>query len=154
LSAFNLAKAHLLTAVDLLGENCWENHYHLTLSIHNLLASVLSGNGSMLECLDLIETISKKCICSRDGYLTQVIRLEILACINRLEECLNASMTMLTELQFPKIPTNPGLTSILPAILGVKKLLKPFSSEDILSLPLCTDCRIQHAMRICKKSSS
>jgi hypothetical protein len=60
-------------------------------------------------------------------------------------------MTMLAELEHPKIPTNPGFTSILPAILGVKKLLKPLSGDVILNLPLCSDCRIQHAMRICKK---
>jgi predicted ATPase len=83
LSAFNLAKSHLLIALDLLGKDCWETHYNLTLSINNLLTSVLSGNVSMLECLDLIDTISVKCMHPRDGYLTQAIRLELLACINR-----------------------------------------------------------------------
>jgi predicted ATPase len=153
-SAFNHAKSNLLIALDLLGEGCWEKYYSLTLSINNLLASVLSSNGSMQECLDLADSIMEKCVCPEDRYHSQIIRLESLTCFNRLEECINSSMRMLSELQLPRIPSNPGLTSILPAIMGVKKLLKPLSHEDILSLPLCKDGRIQHVMKICKQNVS
>jgi predicted ATPase len=150
-SAFNLAKSHLMISLELLGEHCWRDHYEMTLKVSNLLASVLSGNGSMLECLDLIEKISQHCTSPEDRYFTQVIRLEILTCIHRLEDCIQASMTMLSELRFPKIPSHPGYSMIVSSVMEVKRILKTLSSEEILSLPLCNDKRIQHAVKIRKE---
>jgi predicted ATPase len=150
LSAFNVAQNHLETSLELLGVNCWEIHYDLTLTISNLLASVLTGNGLMDQSLKLIDQISERSNCVDDRCDAQILKLEVLACINQLDQCFELSQKILVQLKLPKVPLNPGLITIIPAMLAVKKMLKPFTSEDILILPLCENSRIQRAVKICK----
>jgi predicted ATPase len=150
MSAFKLAQHYLEVSLELLGGDCWESHYALTLKISNVLASVLSGNGLMSQSLLLIEEINERCKSSEDRRDTQIIKLDILACTNQLDRCLEESQKMLTELRFPTVPLNPRLMQIVPAILGVKRMLKRHSVEDILAMPLCNDKRIQHIMKIRK----
>jgi predicted ATPase len=150
MSAFKLAQNYLEVSLELLGGDCWETHYALTLKISNVLASVLSGNGLMSQSLLLIDEINDRCKSSEDRRHTQILKLDILACTNQLDRCLEESQKMLTELRFPTIPLNPGLMQIVPAILGVKRMLKRKSVEDILAMPLCDDKRIQHVLKIRK----
>jgi predicted ATPase len=150
MSAFKLAQSYLEVSLELLGGNCWETHYLLTLKISNLLASVLSGNGLMSESLVLIDEINVHCKCLEDRHDTQIIKLDILACTNQLDRCLEESQKMLAESRFPVLSFDPGLIQIVPAILGVKRLLKRLSIEDIVIMPLCNDKRIQHVIKIRK----
>jgi predicted ATPase len=149
-NAFKLAQTHLEKSLEVLGEKCWEIHYDLTLEISNLLASVLLGNGLMSQSTNLIDHICENSKCSDDRRDAQIVKLEILACTNHLDQCLEFSKEMLSELQLFPIPSNPGLRDIIIAMASVQRLLRPLSSEDILNLPICNDCKIQHAMKICK----
>jgi predicted ATPase len=149
LSAFNLAR-NFEISLEILGENCWENHYSLTLTINSLLASVLSASGLMNESLHLIANISENCKRVEDRYDTQILRLEILACINDLDECFAVSKVLLSDLRIPSVSLNPSTTSIFAAIFKLKRSFSALSHEDVLALPRCEDKRIQHAMKICR----
>jgi predicted ATPase len=149
-SALNVAQNHLETSLELLGRNCWDIHYDLTLAISNMLAAVLTGNGLMDQSIKLIDQISERSNCVNDRCEAQILKLEVLACMNQLDKCFELSQDIFAELNLPKLPLNPGLTTIIPAMLAVKKRLKPLTSEDILKLPRCENIRVQHAVKICK----
>jgi len=149
-SAFNVAQNYLEISLELLGAHCWDTHYDLTLTISNMLASVLTGNGLMVQSLKLIDEISERSNCVDDRCEAQILKLEVLACMNQLDQCFELSQKILAELKLPKVPLNPGLTSIIAAMLAIKEMLKPLTSEDILKLPLCENSRIQHAIKICE----
>jgi predicted ATPase len=151
-NAFKLAQSYLEKSLEILGEKCWEIHYHLTLRISNLMASVLLGNGLMDQSMHLIDHICMNCTNSDDSREAQIVKLEILACTNQLDRCLEMSQGMLSELRICAIPSNPGLRDIIIAMAKVQRLLRPLSSENILDLPICKDCKIQHAMKICKET--
>ena len=106
------------------------------------LASVLLSNGSMDECLCLIDQIYRRSRCEEDRYEAQFLHVEVLASLNRLTECIQVSMSILSQLGHRKLPKNPSLVHIIPGIMGVKKLLRNKSDADLLSLPDCEDKRL------------
>ena len=141
-SAFNMAQDFLKTGINLLGMRPWTQQYELTLEINNKLAFVLFNNGSMDECLRLIDQIYRRSRCEEDRYEAQFLHVEVLASLNRLNECIDVTMNILSQLGHRKLPKNPSLLHIISCLVGVKKLLRNKSNADLLSLPLCEDKRL------------
>jgi predicted ATPase len=146
-SAFKMAQDFLEPGIDLLGMRRWTHQYELTLKISNKLAFVLFGNGSMDVCLCLIDQIYIRSRCEEDRYEAQFLHVEVLASLNRLNECIDVSMSILSQLGHRKLPKNPSLLHIIPGLVGVKKLLRNKSDQDLLSLPLCDDKRLLAIIR-------
>jgi histidine kinase len=146
-SAFKMAQGFLETGIDLLGMRRWTKQYDVTLEISNKLAFVLFSNGSMDECLQLIDQIYRRSICKEDRYEAQFLHVEVLASLNRLTECIAVSMSILLQLGHHKLPKNPSLLHIIPGIVGVKKLLRNKSDANLLSLPVCEDKRLLAILR-------
>jgi predicted ATPase len=146
-SAFKMAQDFLATGIDLLGMRRWSQQYELTLEISNKLAFVLFSNGSMDECLGMIDQIYRRSRCDEDRYEAQFLHVEVLASLNRLTECIDVSLSIVSQLGHRKLPKNPSLLQILPGIVGVKKLLRNKSDADLLSLPLCDDKRLLAILR-------
>jgi predicted ATPase len=146
-SAFNMAQDFLETGIDLLGMRRWTQQYQLTLALSNKLAFVLFSNGSMDECLRLVDQIYCHSRCDEDRYEAQFLHVEVLASLNRLDECIKVSMSILSQLGHRKLPKNPSLLHIILGIVRVKKLLKNKSDADLLNLPRCEDRRILAIIR-------
>jgi hypothetical protein len=111
---------------------------------------VLSGNGLMLQAMKVIETIIENCLSENDQLDAKVIRIEVLACTNQLDQCLSEGKNLLSSLFPTLMPLNAGFTKVIPALVNIKRSLKLLTAEDILSLPECNDIRIQCAMKISK----
>jgi hypothetical protein len=146
-SAFKMAEGFLETGIELLGINRWRKQYELTLELSNKLAFVLFSNGSMESSLSLIGQIYQQSKCDEDRHEVQFLHVEVLASLNRLSECIDTSMKILSQMGHPKLPKNPGLVHIISGIAGVKKLLKNKTDADLLSLPVCHDKRILSIIR-------
>ena len=148
-SAFKMAQDFLETGIDLLGMRRWTHQYELTLKISIKLAFVLFSNGSMDECLRLIDQIyiRSRSRCEEDRYEAQFLHVEVLASLNRLNECIDVTMSILSQLGHRKLPKNPNLLHIIAGLVGVKKLLRKKSDNDLLSLPLCEDKRLLAIIR-------
>jgi len=115
-----------------------------------MLASVLYGNGLMLQSLKVIDEISEKSVCDTDKRDAQITRIEIFACTNQLDECLSEGKNMLSKLLPSLIPLNASFVRIASALINIKNSLKHLSAEDILTLPECEDSQVQCAMKISK----
>jgi predicted ATPase len=149
-NAFKIAQEYLETSLEILGSNRWKKQYHLTLKVSNLLSSILLGNGLMEETLSLVDEIFHHAICEEDQIRAQIYRIHVLACVNRLEECLEAGLKALCSLGYPKLPKNPNLIHIIPLFYKIRKLMKSMRDEDVLSLKSCDESRIHNLLEICK----
>lgn len=138
-NAFKLAATFLEAGIELLGTRRWNTHYDLVLTLTNTFASVLFARGRMEESLCVVEEIYRHTRCHEDRWEAQFIHVEVLACTNRLKECINVERQILKGLGHPRIPMKPGVVHIVPGIISVKILLKEKTDEDLLNLPACTD---------------
>jgi predicted ATPase len=149
-SAFKSAKEYLEIVIELLGDDPWKDNYSLTMDAHLSLSSSLFGNGSMDEALHCINEICRESRNQDDLMKSKILQLEVLSCNNKVEECINLSLQLLSELGLPKIPKIPGLRNILVCFFRVNRLLRNMKDDDILNLPECHDTRILNTLRICK----
>jgi predicted ATPase len=150
LSAFRIAQEYLEISLEVLGCNRWKSHYDLTLKVSNLLSTILLGNGLMEETSGLVDEIFHHAICEDDQIGAQILRLQILACVNRLEECLEAGMKVLCSLGHRRLPKNPNLFHIIPLFSKIRRRMKNMKDEDILCLKVCDDKRIFSILEVCK----
>jgi predicted ATPase len=146
-SAFKMAEGFLDTGIEVLGMNRWSKQYDLTLDLSNKLAFVLFSNGSMEMSLSLIEQIYQQAKCNDDRQEVQFLHVEVLASLNRLSECIDTSMIILSQIGHRKLPKNPGSVHMISGIAGVKKLLKNKTDADLLTLPVCKDKKILSIIR-------
>jgi predicted ATPase len=149
-TAFKIAQQYLETCLEVLGLNRWKLQYNLTLKVSNLLSSILLGNGLMEETLRLVDEIFDHSTCEDDQIRAQILRIQVLACVNRLEECLEAGMKALCSLGHHRLPKNPNIIHILPMFFKVRRSIKILKDEDILSLKSCDEKRIKFLLEICK----
>lgn len=146
-NALKLASTFLESGLGLLDLYRWDEHYDLTLQMTNALAKVHFASGRMKKALSFVEEIYNQANCRDDEREAQFVHVEVLACTNRLAECLEVGLRILKDLGHSSVPRKPGLIHIIPGIIGVKKLLRGMTDDDLLTLPLCSDPKLLVIMR-------
>jgi predicted ATPase len=139
--SFQLASNLLETGIEILGITRWKKQYRLTLEITNLLSSVVFSIGFMESCLCLVEEIYLHSKCLKDRYKAQILHVDVLVSLNRLEECIDFSFKTLISLGHPKIPAKPSVPYIIYCFLVATRLIGNKTDEFLTSIPICDDAK-------------
>ncbi|HLO89506.1 MAG TPA: AAA family ATPase [Nostocaceae cyanobacterium] len=146
-TAYTTAVKYFSLAIELLAEDCWQNHYHLTLALYEEAcdAAYLCGE------FDQMEKFAEKVIHSGKSLLdkVKVYEIKIQACIvqNKLAEAVKIAfyVLQLIDIKFPEAPTQSDIQQAFQTTavnLGDRKI------ADLINLPEMTDPNILAAMRI------
>ncbi|MDX2099859.1 MAG: diguanylate cyclase [Leptolyngbyaceae cyanobacterium bins.59] len=148
--AHKAALAYLEQGIALLGEETWQHHYDLTLSLHNegVKAAFLSAD---LQTLDrLTAAVMQRTTTALDRVTVSAIKIEAYGIYGRLTEAVATGIEMLAQLGivFPEQPTS---ATILRAFEQIEQLTTAIGVDRLLSLPEMTDPHILAALSLLVK---
>ncbi|MCP4112043.1 MAG: AAA family ATPase [Desulfobacteraceae bacterium] len=133
-SAFDYFKAGL----SLLGKDCWEKQYEMTLEIHVEAAEAACLNSEFRQMEKIALSVLEKSRSLLDEI--KIYNVRILACMarNRLSDAIKIALPVLKRLGI-KIPEKPDKLYILSNLLRTKLILAVKKEENLIDLPEMTD---------------
>jgi predicted ATPase/signal transduction histidine kinase len=146
-AAYSTAFNYFKTGIILLGENCWERQYDLSLSMHTeaAAAAYLSGNFDEMEKLTSIVLDNAKNLL--DKINTYEIKIQANFAQKKMRETFEIAFTVLKQLGI-SLPKKPNKLSIVKEVLRTKLALRDKNIEDLNNLPLTTNKHALARLRI------
>jgi predicted ATPase/signal transduction histidine kinase/tRNA A-37 threonylcarbamoyl transferase component Bud32 len=147
-TAYETALRYLKVGLELLTEDCWQNHYDLTLALHIEAVEVEYLNTHFEEAQKLTEIVFQKSKELLDRIKVYEIKMHFYFSQNQMREAIDIALQILSELGI-FLPQEPEALS-----LATEKLQQELSSwrgekiEDLQHLPTMTDPYKIAAMRI------
>ncbi len=137
-AAFSIGVVYVRTAIRLLPDNSWQQHYDLTLSVYNeaVLASYLFLNLAEMEKYVEIILSSTQNILHRS--VAYEYRLLSLIGQNKSQQAVEAILTIFNLLGVT-IPPEPSGPETMAIFGEVQTMLTSMNQETIANLPLMTD---------------
>ncbi|MBK8884551.1 MAG: hypothetical protein IPN67_19995 [Bacteroidales bacterium] len=152
-NAYESSMKYLTTGIELLGSNCWEYNYALTLNLLIETADTyfLSGDYERMEKM-------VKVALSHAGLLLERIKIyeiiiQSLIARGRLPEAVSTAIEILSQLGV-SISRKPYRFFVMLNVLRIHVLLRRIDVEDLRRLPEMTDPNCLAAMRILFNAAS
>ncbi|MEG4347861.1 AAA family ATPase [Microcoleus sp. A003_D6] len=146
-TAYLAASEYATKGIQLLGANCWQQCYDITLALHDLAAEVACLSGDFKQMEQIVDEVLQNARQLLDK--VKVYEVRILADVAQSHQP-QAIKTALSALKlfgvvFPEQPTNADNTQTLQE---TQDLLKGRDVADLLELPKMTDLQALAVMRI------
>ncbi|MEG3895647.1 MULTISPECIES: AAA family ATPase [unclassified Microcoleus] len=146
-TAYLAASEYATKGIQLLGANCWQQCYDITLALHDLAAEVACLSGDFKQMEQIVDEVLQNARQLLDK--VKVYEVRILADVAQSQQP-QAIKTALSALKlfgvvFPEQPTNADNTQTLQQ---TQDLLKGRDVADLLELPKMTDLQALAVMRI------
>jgi PAS domain S-box-containing protein len=145
--AFESALRYVMAGVDLLGNDGWQQHYGLMLSLHLEGAEAAYLCSRYADSARLIESVLLHAGTLLDRVQAHEISIHSLISQNRYEDAMDEASGILNQLGV-FLPQNPGRLRILLGLIRTKILLHGISLQDLKNLPPMSDPFKAAAMRI------
>jgi predicted ATPase/signal transduction histidine kinase len=137
-AAYSTALNYLNQGITLIGKNCWERQYDLSLSLYTTAAEAayLGGNFNEMERISSIVFDNAKNLLDK----TRVYENRILSynAQKKMPEFFNMAYSVLKQLGI-SLPKKPSNLNIITELLKTKFLLRNKSMEDLTGMPLITN---------------
>ena len=147
-AAYRTALNYLLTALRLLGDNPWDRHYALTLSIHEEAAEVAFFNQNHELVDNLFKTTIQKAKTVLDKVSIYKTRIQAYTDQLRAQQAIELSRGILGQLGM-NFPAKPNRLQLLKVFGKIHSLLWGKSLNKIANLPKASDAKAIAAMSIC-----
>ena len=145
--AYRSALQYIQAGLGMLPEDCWQDRYKLTLSLHTEGAETAYLNGDFT----LAEEYNRSVLANAQSLLDQVKAYEIIIqayiAQTKYKEAVDVASRVLNQLGV-FLPRNPGRLRILLGLLRTKMALHGVSLDYLQNLPQMTDEYKLAAMRI------
>ena len=146
-AAHEPALSYLKTGIELLGENCWNEEYDLTLSLHLEAAEAAYASTDFEEIEHLAATVLQHARTLLDHVKVQEVRIQGYIAEKQLLEAVNTALKVL-KLLGEEFPKKPGKVRILYHLLKTRLALAGKGIEDLFRLPAMADPKKLAVMRI------
>lgn len=133
-AAFESAFDYFRKGIELLTDDCWENHPSIALSLYQHAAEAAYIKADFVTLHQLVDTALPHCNQMTDKVLLQELQIQALVSTNHFDDALTVALHLLKQLNFP-LPNAPGAFAINRARLSSLVRLYRYSDEQILSLP-------------------
>ncbi|WP_417226931.1 AAA family ATPase [Amphritea sp.] len=137
-AAFDAAQDYFETGIELLPEDCWQQHYELTLTLYKSGAEA----AYIRSRYEQMDTLIDQVIANGNNVLDRVkvyeIRIQSYIARNKFDQAMNEALQVLPMLGVV-LPQNPGRVHIWKGILRTQWLLHRRTAEQILSAPPMQD---------------
>jgi predicted ATPase/signal transduction histidine kinase len=112
-SAFSSSAGYLRAGVNLLPDDCWEEEYALTLSLHEEAAETAFLVGEFARMNGLIDTITQKARCFFDSVRANEVRIQWLSATNRLQDAARLCIAVAHRLGIRHLATKNKAIALL-----------------------------------------
>ncbi|MEP6465565.1 MAG: adenylate/guanylate cyclase domain-containing protein, partial [Parafilimonas sp.] len=137
-AAFEQAHNYFSSAIDLLHNDYWKQHYDFVLNLYYEATEGALLSGKTEEAEKLLAVSTKRAKTLKDSIKAHEIKLNHLSENHQFPETIAHLLQVLKEIGFP-VKRNPGKLTILKEYAVVKWHLKNKKISDIPSLPLMND---------------
>ena len=149
-TAYEQAFRFLKLALSLLGIDCWQRHYKLTLEIYELATETAYFCGEFEE----MERLANGVLHHSKNMLQKVriyeIKIEICIARNQIAQAVKIGLKVLDILGF-KFPAKPNIPQVLLELLRTRLALAGRSIKQLRNLPEMTDVKAISAMQVMDK---
>ncbi len=146
-STFRTASIYLNFGISLLGLNGWNEHYSLTLDLHNAAAEMalcITNFDRMNALLDAVFDNVRHAPDKQQAYATRIYALGV---ADQQQEALQTGKIVLRELG-ERFPARFPKAHLLAEMMNLKRLLRGKSDEMLMRLPLMEDSKMLAAIQI------
>lgn len=134
-AAFGLAYQYFDTALSLLPKNSWQNHYRMSLGLHNHKAEAAYLSGNIEESHRIIEVIFANAQSTLDKSRAWKTKLFLHKAKGEIEKTIQVGIEALANLDV-HISLNNSRYTVFWELTKTNLLLKQYSSSKIEALPL------------------
>jgi predicted ATPase len=131
-SFFRTACVYLNLGIEFLGENCWRDHYHLSLAVYNAAAEMHLCVADFDAMEQLVNVVLKEARPS-DRIQSETTRVYGMGMINKQSEAIDLGVQLLAKLG-EAFPRRLGVVRVLIEVARVRKQLIGKSDEELLCL--------------------
>ena len=146
-AAYNPALSYFQTGLQLVGENGWEKHYELTLSLYVEATETAYLCGNFAQMDDLAAIVLQKAGTLLDRVKVYQIQIHARILQNRSLDAIKIALPVLRQLGV-KLPENPTPLHILRGVVETKLALLGKSIEALCELPPMTGAEPLAAMQL------
>ncbi|HRI60137.1 MAG TPA: AAA family ATPase [Saprospiraceae bacterium] len=152
-AAYEPANRYLQAGIALLPANAWQNHYALTLELHNEAAESAYLSADPEEMERLTATVFDNTAELLHRVKAYSIKIQGYLSLTRNEEALNSCLEIL-ELLGARFPRNPNKLHIVRSLIGTKLRLRGKTADQLVSMPDMTDPKQAAIMEILPHAAS
>lgn len=131
----------------LLGPNCWENDYDLSVALYSAAAEVFHCAANYQRVDDFVSAVLENVTCFGDSLPVRATRVHSLSSTNRMTEALEEGLDILRHFGV-KFPAKPQKYHAAIDLMKTKQLLGRKTNEMILRMPLMKDADKIAAMQM------
>ncbi len=146
-SAFENAFEYLGTGISLLGDDCWDQYYDLSLSLHTEALEA----AYLCSLFDEVDRLFEITVSKTSDVLERVkpfeTRIHAYKAQNRLLEAIETGLEILAELG-ERFPKKPNMLHVFKDLSITAFMLRGKSEEDLLNRPEMLDEKKKAALRI------
>lgn len=147
LSLFQTARSYITHGIKLLGTNCWRAEYDLTLALYNAAAEITYWAADFPDVHKRVNAILSKARIFEDTLRAHVALIQALGSNDKMGEAVHKTLVVLADLDI-FIPLKPSRSQILKQLRRTRSILKGFSDENLLRLPVMNNCTTLASMQL------
>ena len=138
-TAYQAAQEYIKIGLSLLAENSWQSQYKISLDFHNLAAELASLCGDFAGMEQFIETVIDCANSLMEQATVYRIKIQAYVAQNKLIEAISIAQQFLQQMgvKFPESPTQEDTQN---AIIEIEELIGDREIEDLIELPIMTEC--------------
>jgi len=137
-TAYQAAGEYADVALSLLGEDGWEQHYEMTLTLHELAAEVAYLSGEFERMEGFVDVVVEKAHSLLEKVNVYRTRIQANVSRNKPTEAIAIALKVLQKLGVA-IPETPTEKDIQSAIAEIQQLIGDREVEDLIHLPMMVD---------------
>jgi PAS domain S-box-containing protein len=137
-TAYDTAEKYLNVGLELLDIECWQNHYRLTLQLHEESTEVMYLNGDFEQMDRLAQIVLQKANTLLDKIKVYQVKIQAFKAQNQIKQSLNFGLDILKLLGID-LPKDPEPTEIPVAFEQTQLALQGKHIQDLIDLPNMTD---------------
>ncbi len=146
-TAYSTALEYFKIGIELLGNNCWEEKYHLTLNLATRAAESAYLHADFAEMERWAQTVWKNAKSLLDRIGISKVKIQALMAQNQPLRSVEIALEILANLGI-NIPPDPTTLEIQQVMSETRSLCEDKSMEELMNLPLMTDAEKQAALEI------
>ena len=143
--SFQTAASFFAKGIEMLGTDCWEERYQLSLDLFSNSAEVETINGNYESVAPAIDQVVRNGRSLDDKLKVYKSLVDSMQQQDNMSEAVSVCVDVINKLG-EKVPTKVSKVSILVELVKVKMSLRGKSDKDLLQLPQMKDPRKQDCM--------
>ncbi len=146
-TAYTAARVYLQTGIEILTANCWQDQYELTLNLHVAATEAAYLNADFDAMEKIAALVLQKAETILDKIKIYQIQIVAQTAQGKILEAIAVGRDALLQLAV-ELPTAPDEAKIAQALQTVASLQGDRGVEELVDLPVMSDCQTQAAMQL------